>query len=271
MKKSLKKNKENCYIIILLSFLLVMRAPVISDDITDELYFIETEVSEISKEVLNAPASIKIKVLINQFNQYDDIDARTDAINAAAKLGVESKLFFEHIYSLSQNISIKIEALKAIYKYKLNFKDIILSAADSSNDSIAVLGIECAVNLNDSDKHTLIENIFLRKNNSFYISHLLPVLFLNPEFNKIYIRRILFHDDLELRMSCYKYLVNAAPKLFDIACLGMFDENAFINRFILSKYKLYGENEGKQILYYGVNSSEKTVSDYAKTLLYSNY
>ncbi|MBP7651955.1 hypothetical protein KA977_00940 [Candidatus Dependentiae bacterium] len=257
---------------IYIAFIIIISVNLRADDLSEEIFYFDTENPGIKKNIENAPMSIKIKVLINQFNQYDDIESRTDAIFNAGKLGSESIDFFNYIYNKSQNPIIKIEALKSIYKYKLNFKEIILDAVNNNvNDSIIILGIECAVNLNDTDRLILIENCFSRKNNVFYISHLLPILFLNPENNKNFIRRILMHDDLELRMSCYKYLVNSAPKLFELTCLGMFDENPFINRFILSKYKLYGDNNGKQLLYYGLNSSDKTVSDYAKTLLTTNY
>ena len=104
----------------------------------------------------------------------------------------------------------------------------------------------------------------MRKEN--ILAHLLPILFNAPEEYKPYIRRILLSENLELKLTGYKYLINIAPKLFELVCLGMFDDDAEINRFVLANYKLYPE-KGRQLIYYRLKSDKKTVVEYAKALL----
>jgi hypothetical protein len=67
-------------------------------------------------------------------------------------------------------------------------------------------------------------------------------------------------------LTAYKYLVDAAPAFFELAIMGIYDEDVCINRFMLSNYKKYGER-GMAMIYYSLRSDKKSIINYARLLL----
>ncbi len=215
------------------------------------------------------PVDITLQVLINEFKSNTDTEIRFFSLISAADYGENAEPFFEYVTSSSSDF-FRAAALKLLLKKNLKFDTAILNCLDAKEENLGGALINCWQLITNQSDRNKISDFAFKNNNIKYISLALPPIFSSPRFYMNYVRQTLSHENAELRFQAYKYLVTSAPDFFEFACLGLFDEDISINRFILSQHNLYKEN-GKRLIIYGLNSSKPLVKEYAGYILKDCY
>ena len=210
---------------------------------------------------------ITLNIIFNEFKDNGDTDIRLYSMISAAAYGESSEPFFEYI-TASASPYFQARALKLIRENNFNFDKAIMNCLFSDNSQTLTNMIECWPLLKSDNRLKIADRIFFLGKKEYLILAL-PMFFSEPEKFTSFIRKILSHQDNDVRFEAYKNLTKVAPDLIEFACLGLFDEDITINRFILSKHALYKEN-GKRLIIYGLNSKKSLVKEYAN-YLFTNY
>jgi len=213
-------------------------------------------------------SNITLLTFFKQFDNATTIFEKQNAIENAYIFGETAQPFYEYAYQNS-DIDLKAVCLKTMYYNKLNFPKLIFSAITTENEILNLWAIRCAILLKQEDKHNFFNIVFSNKQRNAR-ANLIPILFTAPEDNINFIRQALNDFDAQIRLTAYKHLVKLAPNYFNLVCLGVFDDDVNIVKFVLSKHLDYKEN-GKKLIYYGLKSEKSSIVEYAKALLLEYY